>query len=147
MSRAVMFDSAGNAAMEFVIDDVPPDHRCVYARTFAEWFARDVLEPLRAKPDAVKVNQAKITLQDKWYSYRQTVPKQHRDTLGSRTHVCLLAIYLDCLARLHQIDLITAPPEYVYPEKRRSSAWSSDTIIGWDASLIDTLHKLEEDDE
>lgn len=145
MTKIGRFDD-GNAVVVFTIE--PPDYRCIYAKTFAEWFARDVLAPLRASPDAVKVNQAKLTLQDKWYSFRQAVPKQHRDTLGSKAHVCLYAVYLDCLARLHQISLVTAPPDYAYPEKRRSSsAWSSDTIIGWDASLIDTLHKLEEDDE
>lgn len=145
-AKAAAFSGDENAVVVFTIE--PPDHRCVYARNFAEWARREVLDPLAEGADAVKVNRAKITIQDRWYSYRQAVPREHRDNLGSSRHICLYSVYLEALAHIHQISLTAAPPEYAYPEKRKApSAWASDTIIGWDASLIDTLEQLAENDE
>lgn len=143
MAKAAKFSEDEDAVVVFTIE--PPDHRCVYARNFDEWARREVLGPLASGADAVKINQAKITIQDRWYSYRQAVPREHRDHLGSAKHICLYTVYLEALARIHQISLVAAPPDYAYPEKRRSSSWTSDTIIGWDASLIESLERREGD--
>ena len=95
----------------------PPDEkeeRCVYAQHFGAWAEALYQEEVRA-PSHVGINQKMLLLTKKYFEWRPTVPKSHRDRISDRGHVCIFAIFERTFYRLRVLELSLVPPMLFIP--------------------------------
>ena len=52
---------------------------------------------------------AKANLQEKYFAFRNSASKKHRDKMGSKTHQCIYTIWVDTYEQLGLLGLSTAP--------------------------------------
>lgn len=108
------FEQIWERAHEFQFsteDDVP---LCPFAQQFVEW-ARELSSKVRAKPDLVTINQAKILLIDKYFEWRGIVPKSHRNRIGPGGHQCIFHVFEMTYQGLRAIELSLTPPMLFIP--------------------------------
>lgn len=93
-----------------------PPALCVHAQRLVE-FAEQLYQQLRAKPDPVAFNQARLLLTDRYMALRSAAPRGHQNHLGRRGHRCLFPVFVDAYAQLRALELSTAPPPLAVPAK------------------------------
>lgn len=91
------------------------EESCIYARRFAE-----VIEPLCrdaiANPDHISINQAMLLLLKKYFEWRSSVPRNHRNRMSEQGHVCLFHIFERAYQHLKILELSLAPPMLYLPQ-------------------------------
>lgn len=90
---------------------------CEYAEAFLEWAEGELADALR-DPDVVTINQAKLQLQDKYFSWLEVLPKRdHRQRTTTRPgHICVVHVYEEVYHLLRNAELsLTPPPLYIPP--------------------------------
>lgn len=87
--------------------------KCYYAARFLEW-----AETLCSENgwSVVAVNQAKVLLIDKYFEWRNSVPKTHRDRTGERGHFCIFHVFEHAYRKLRLKELSMTPPMLFVPE-------------------------------
>jgi len=72
---------------------------CAYAADFAVW-ASALLEDVAGNPTPGRVNRAKLELQARFFTLRETAPEAHRTNLAAGRHRCLWHVYEETLVAL-----------------------------------------------
>lgn len=120
----------------FVDMDVEEEERpqgdrslCLYAEQFLEW-AEELCTAHTSS--AVKIAQGKVLLLDKYYDWRNFVPKRHRLHTSGRGHFCIFHVMDYAYRRLRLAELAQTPPMLFVPEKPRSNppTMLEGTILG-----------------
>ncbi len=60
---------------------------CVWAQEFSN-FCAELVATLDTTSPPVKYRQAKYLLTERYMEFRAKAPRGHRDTLGSKKHIC-----------------------------------------------------------
>lgn len=81
---------------------------CPPARPFVQWCANLVAEAGR-DPTVLKVKYAKVLLTDRYFHFRASVGRNHRDV--TRTHPCLYQAFVETWESLNELELALAPLE------------------------------------
>ena len=97
---------------------------CTFAQKFSEW--ADDLCRAGEEPTVVSITKAKVQLLDKYYEWRSFVPKNHKDRLGNRGHICIYQVFVQTYQRLRDVELSLTPPVLFVPPQSESGG----TFIG-----------------
>ena len=81
---------------------------CAPARPFVQWCVNLTAEAGR-QPTLIKVKSAKVLLTDRYFHFRASVGKNHRD--ATRTHPCLYQAFVETWESLNELELALAPLE------------------------------------
>jgi ribosome-associated toxin RatA of RatAB toxin-antitoxin module len=92
---------------------------CDYAEAFLEW-AEEVVADATTDSNLVAVNQAKVRLIDKYFEWRATVPKTHRNRVNDSGHACIFHVFEKTYQVLRATELSLRPPPLYIPEPPRS---------------------------
>lgn len=92
--------------------DGPP--LCRFATQFQTWADALLTETLK-RQYVVGINQAKISLLDKYFEWRTIVPRAHRDKVSSTGHLCLWHVFEAAYNRLREAELALTPPLLYVP--------------------------------
>jgi hypothetical protein len=88
---------------------------CGYAVQFQAWVDA-TFEPVLENPDAVRLNQVKIFLLDRFFQFRASVPRRHRSLGASgQGHRCIFNVFEDAYHELRVAELALSPPPIVGP--------------------------------
>jgi len=86
---------------------------CPYAIQFQGWVDVQFERELAAR-DRLTVNRMKIYLLDRYFQYRQAVPKRHLHIGGAGMgHRCIFNVFEDTYNELRVIELGLAPPPII----------------------------------
>ena len=85
---------------------------CEYAQLFDEWAQELIRHHVTNRPDSTTIEKAKVLLTDRYFDWRVTVPKNHRDRLGTSRHICVMAVFVEHYERLRVLALRAAPSVY-----------------------------------
>jgi hypothetical protein len=113
MSIQPDFTSVWNSVEEFVLIDKGPKY-CLYAKKFLEW-ANALCEEMMNSPDIVSVNQNKVLLLDKYFEWRNFVPKSHRFKVSDVGHRCIFHVFEQAYTLLKVTELSLTPPMLFLP--------------------------------
>jgi len=91
----------------FKLKDKKPDI-CPFAEEFSKW--ADELCSGIDDLDIVDINQAKLQLLDKYFSWVQSVSKSHRYRVNPKGHICIYHVFSDTYFKLRKIELSLHPP-------------------------------------
>lgn len=88
---------------------------CAYAEQFNAWIERLLVTVAQDKDKPnyeglVAVHKAKLLLLDKYFEWRNFVPKAHRYRLSTQGHRCLYSVFEDGYNQLRLIELSLTPP-------------------------------------
>ena len=102
--------------------DVPEEQadECIYARHFGAWAAALCQDELR-NPTHIGINQKMLLLTKKYFEWRATVPKAHRDRIGERSHTCIFHVFERVYHELMALELSLTPPMLFLPPARSES--------------------------
>ena len=88
---------------------------CRYAELFAQW-CRELLTAATGNASVISINQSKVLLVDKYFEWRNSVPKSHRNYLGSEGgHVCIFQVFDSAYRQLRAVELALTPPLLFLP--------------------------------
>lgn len=90
----------------------PVPNLCRYAVQFKLW--ADTLCDKHTGA-IVDINQAKVLLLDKYYDWKQYVPKPHRKHTGDRGHTCIFHVFEATYKTLRLAELSLNPPLLFLP--------------------------------
>lgn len=113
MDQDARFETIWNRIQEFEFPE-PRPQQCVYALHFAEWTTQ-LTANVAQNPHIVFVNQAKIMLVDKYFEWRNSVPKSHRNRLGNNGHICIFQTFVDAYEQIRVVELSLTPPMLYLP--------------------------------
>lgn len=65
------------------------ENHCEYARLFRHWGTELLAEYVEHDPTPLRLAQAKVLLLDRYFEWRASVPKSHRNRIGENGHICL----------------------------------------------------------
>lgn len=107
------FDELWNVEVDFKLSDsgLPVAWSyslCPSAKKYAEW-ANKLCSTISEDPSPVGVNQAMLQLTKTYFGWRSVVPKQHRDYIGDRGHVCVFQVFVYFFQRLREVELTISP--------------------------------------
>jgi hypothetical protein len=119
MTKDARFEALWEKAREFNFAEILPQ-QCVYARKFSEW-AGQLCVKAAQEADIVSVNQAKVLLLDKYFEWRNAVPKSHRNRLGDNGHSCIFQAFGEAYERLKVVELSLTPPMLFLPSPSQSA--------------------------
>lgn len=93
------------------------ENHCEYARLFHHWGLELLAEYVQTNPTPMRLAQAKVLLLDRYFDWRASVPKSHRNRIGENGHICLhhtlelifLKIRLVQLS-IMPVQIFTSPP-------------------------------------
>ena len=85
---------------------------CPYAEKFMQW-ANELYKAHSGT--TVKIAQAKVLLLDKYYDWRNFVPKSHRLHTGERGHFCIFHVMDHAYCQLRLAELALNPPMLFLP--------------------------------
>lgn len=102
---------------------------CEYAQLFAAW-AEQLCRSVEAVQDLVAVNHAKVLLVDRYFEWRASVPKNHRNYRGERSHLCIFTIFERAYQRIKVVQLTLAPILTSYPSPIPAPAPADEIDIG-----------------
>lgn len=102
------FESLWNRHADFRLPEKKKDN-CVYAREFSEW-TNDLCAKVKQSPNIVAVNQGELSLLKKYFEFRNSVPRNHRDRLGKVGHECIFQVFERAFESLREIELKLTPP-------------------------------------
>ena len=88
---------------------------CPAARKFGEWCEPPINEAVRQK-DPIALNQAKIHLLDRYFNWRGSVTKRHRELVRDEGHICLWAIFERAYQQIRAAELVLTPVQLFVPE-------------------------------
>ena len=112
-------------------DERPQGDRdlCRYSEQFLQW-AEELCDAHSGTP--VKIAQGKVLLLDKYYDWRNYVPKRHRLHTGNRGHFCIFHVLDHAYARLRLSELALTPPMLFVPKPSRAQqpVMLEGTILG-----------------
>jgi hypothetical protein len=108
------FEDLWKSIPDFQLPEPKPKY-CVYAHHFWEW-ATQLTTGVAKNPNVVAVNRAKITLMDKYFEWRNSVSRSHRDRLGNTSHTCIYQVFVDAHDQLRVVELSLTPPPLYLPE-------------------------------
>ncbi len=91
------------------------DSLCAFAEHFLEW-AEDLAAEATDGSDQVAVNQAKVQLLDRYFEWRATVPKTHRNRVSESGHTCIFHVFEGTYYVLRAVELSLTPPLLFIPE-------------------------------
>jgi hypothetical protein len=117
MSRQRRLENAAAALEDFSLDpfDGMPD-LCESADLFFDW--TDELCDAAAKPESVvAVNQALVLLVNRYFTWRDSLPKRHRSKSGRLKHACVDEVFEIAYRRLRKIELTLSPPPLAVPPR------------------------------
>lgn len=100
--------------LELPAEQADPEDICVYAAKFSEWTTALCANVTQA-PSIVGVNQSKVLLLDKYFEWRNAVPRSHRNRVGKLGHVCLFHMFERAYEHLKVIELALTPPLLFLP--------------------------------
>lgn len=94
--------------------DTPPQLPafCSYATQFNSW-AQQLISSVEQGADQERLlalYKAKLLLLDKYFDWRNFVPKSHRYRLSTQGHRCLYSVFEDTYNQLRLIELSLTPP-------------------------------------
>ena len=95
---------------EFSIDD---DEMCIFAKEFGKW-VEDLCERIM-EPNLVAINQAKVQLLDKYFEWRNLVPKIHRNKISQVGHQCIFHVFETAYILLRAAEVSLMPPMLFVP--------------------------------
>lgn len=107
------FESLWNRFGDFTIPATQPN-TCIFAKEFSGWVS-ELLAKAKNDPSIVFVNQAKVLLLDKYFEWRNSVPKSHRVRTGGVGHACVFQVFEQAYASLRVIELALTPPMLFIP--------------------------------
>ncbi|MFN8495574.1 MAG: hypothetical protein U0350_48725 [Caldilineaceae bacterium] len=87
---------------------------CAYAQQFAPW-ANLLCEEAEKRKQIVSLNHAYVLLLHKYFEWRNVVPKNHRDRVSERGHICIFQIFDRAYHRLMMLQLSLEPILTSYP--------------------------------
>lgn len=79
---------------------------CLPARPFVQWCTNLTMEAGN-EPTLPKVKYAKVLLTDRYFHFRASVGRNHRDV--TRTHPCLYQAFVETWESLNELELALAP--------------------------------------
>jgi hypothetical protein len=92
-----------------------PQEICFYGKSFSIWADELVAEN---SGSLVKINQAKVLLVDRYFEWRAYVPKNHRNRVSERSHLCIWHIFELTHRKLRLAELAqTGPLLFLPPEQ------------------------------
>lgn len=94
---------------------------CDHAEDFSAW-AEDLVAKVKTEPDQVAVNQAKVQLIDRYFDWRSTVPKSHRNRISETGHTCIFHVFEKTYQALRAIELSLKTTPLVIPETSPAKA-------------------------
>jgi hypothetical protein len=106
----------GLEEFEFTRPEEQPD-LCVFALAFSEWFDWLMHDIVTDEPTVIFVNQAKVLLVDKYFEWRNSVGKNHRNRIGEAGHTCIFHVFDQGYERLREIELALMRPLLFSPPK------------------------------
>ena len=109
------FDTLWNSGDDFEFASGSPKW-CEPAERYLEWLATDVYRELIVDGvTIVTLNQAKVMLGDRYFSWRTQVDNRHRDHIGPRGHPCIYHDFVQGYERLLHSELGSSPPKLYEP--------------------------------
>lgn len=102
---------------------------CSHAQAFGGW-AEELLATAQRQETGIALNQAKAILLDRYFQWRATVPKAHRDCTGERGHRCIWHVFADAYERLRAAELALAPPPLAEAPPPQPEAGVVDAVRG-----------------
>lgn len=105
---------------EFHLPDEEQVKICSSARKFGEWCDPLINEAVRQK-DPIALNQAKIHLVDRYFNWRGSVTKSHRELVRDENHICIWHIFERAYQQIRAAELVLTPPQLFVPEPAQSS--------------------------
>ena len=85
---------------------------CTYAEQFLQWTESLYVEH---STTAIKIAQAKVLLLDKYYDWRNYVPRAHRFHATERGHACIYHVLDYAYRKLRLAELAQTPPLLFVP--------------------------------
>ena len=107
------FESLWNGSETFELPEEPLN-TCPFANKISTW-SDELLANCAKEPIIVLVNQMKVLLLDQFFSWRQVVPKSHRNRIGEVGHRCIFHVFEEAYQRLKTIELELTPPLLFLP--------------------------------
>jgi len=93
----------------FRLADAPPN-LCEPASAFSTW-ADGLVEAAVQKQTVVAIHQAVLLLTQRYFTWRDSVPKRHRMLSGvNGGHICIFAVFEAYYRRLREAELALEPP-------------------------------------
>ncbi len=102
---------------------------CAYAQVFQRWADGMLEEYVRANPTPIRLAQAKVLLIDRFFEWRASVPKSHRNRIGENGHVCLFQVFDQVFQQIKLAQLTVTPPLLFLPPSPPQPLLQS-TILG-----------------
>ncbi len=93
----------------FVFSD-PGTKWCGPAHAYVEWCERLFEMIVTDKPSAVKIDYAKMLIQERYHELRSVVSYRHRDKLSTQGHRCIYEVYVETYNRLKVEEFTLMPP-------------------------------------
>ena len=100
---------------EFHLPEEEQVTSCLAAGKFGEWCEPLINEAIRQK-NPIALNRAKIHLLDRYFDWRGTVTKSHRELVGDENHICIWHIFEQAYQQIRAAELVLTPPQLFVPE-------------------------------
>lgn len=132
--------------MAFTLAQVDPHAPCPYAVAFRQWGETTLLGPLGTKPMRSYLYAALLELQRRYFVWRETVPKSHRDHVSSQGHQCIWHVYDELFHLLAEMERRSTQSLLFLPASAGESRGptvpqTTDTIFGFDATVIEKVSR------
>lgn len=88
---------------------------CTPARVFKQWTLEMLAEYLSRTPTPIQLAQAKVLLVDRYFEWRATVSKSHRNRVGENGHVCIFHVFEQAYQQIRMVQLTVTPPQLMVP--------------------------------
>lgn len=107
-----LWEGAEPFHVETMYDPVLPvaPELCAWASELSE-FCEQLIATLDETSPPVKFRQAKYLLSERYMEFRAKAPRNHRDNLGSKKHVCLYHVFIQVYEYITKVQLTAIPPQ------------------------------------
>jgi hypothetical protein len=115
------------------VEDEPVDEYvdyCAYAQIFHRWCGELLSQFVDSGPTPVRLAQAKVLLQDRYFGLRASVPKSHRNRMGGHGHICIFQVYEQAYQKIRLVELTLTPPQVVVPTPPPPQAAPKPALLG-----------------
>jgi len=121
------------------------DERCIYAQHFATW-ADTLYQEEVSGPTHIGINQKMLLLTKRFFEWRASVPKAHRDRISGRGHICIFHIFERTFHRLRVLELSLTPPMLFLPPPPPPPPAQVTKVYKFDSFPIGEVEDDEDDD-
>ena len=121
MASDDVIDAVVREYANFYLEDAEDEPRneylnhCAYAQIFHRWSGELLSQFVETSPTPVRLTQAKVLLQDRYFGLRASVPKSHRNRMGGHGHVCIFQVYEQAYQKIRLVELTLTPPQVIVP--------------------------------